>query len=96
MIRASDALTKAAVLHRGIMLLNSLTPVLEYEDMPPPQEVVRALRKSRRRDRSRISAGIHVRIDGDPYDARTLRNLVKHFCKQRKLPFRYASGVADA
>lgn len=53
-----------------------VTPVLEYEDMPLLQEVVRAVRKAGGVTGAEYRAGIHVHIDGAPYTAQSLRNLV--------------------
>ncbi len=51
-----------------------VTPVLEYEDIPLLQEAVRTLRRNGGRCNS--SVGIHIHINGEPFDARTLRNFV--------------------
>ena len=49
-----------------------VTPVLEYEDIPLLQEVVRAVRK--KGGVCNESTGIHIHIDGAPYDAQKIRN----------------------
>ena len=64
-----------------------VTPVLEYEDMPLLQEVVRAVRKAGGVTGAEYRAGIHVHIDGAPYDARTLRNLVNIFASKENFLF---------
>lgn len=64
-----------------------VTPVLEYEDMPLLQEVVRAVRKAGGVTGAEYQAGIHVHIDGTPYDARTLRNLVNIFASKENFLF---------
>lgn len=51
-----------------------VTPVLEYEDIPLLQETVRSLRRNGGRCNS--SVGIHIHINGEPFDARALRNFV--------------------
>ena len=57
-------------------------PVLEYEDMPLLQEVVRAVRKAGGVTGAGIGQGIHVHIDGAPYTAQSLRNLVNIFASK--------------
>lgn len=64
-----------------------VTPVLEYEDMPLLQEVVRAVRKAGGVTGAEYRSGIHVHIDGAPYDARTLRNLVNIFASKENFLF---------
>ena len=56
-----------------------VTPVLEYEDMSLLQEIVRAVRKAGGVTGAEYQAGIHVHIDGAPYTAQSLRNLVNIF-----------------
>lgn len=51
-----------------------VTPILAYEDIPLLQEAVRTLRKKGGCCNS--SVGIHIHINGEPFDARTLRNFV--------------------
>ena len=64
-----------------------VTPILEYEDMALLQEVVRAVRKAGGVTGAEYRAGIHVHIVGDPYDARTLRNLVNIFASKENFLF---------
>ena len=56
-----------------------VTPVLEYDDMPLLQEVVRAVRKAGGVTGADYRCGIHIHIDGAPYTAQSLRNLVNVF-----------------
>lgn len=51
-----------------------VTPILEYEDIGLLQNAVRVLRHNGAHCNS--STGIHIHINGEPYDARTLRNFV--------------------
>jgi len=79
-------------LTHGIDSAELVTPILAYDDIPELQEVVRAVRHAGARvDRS---TGIHIHIDGAPFDARTVRNLVKIFAKQEELIF-HACGVSS-
>lgn len=64
-----------------------VTPVLEYEDMPLLQEVVRAVRKAGGVTGAEYCAGIHVHIDGAPYTAQSLRNLVNIFASKENFLF---------
>jgi hypothetical protein len=62
-----------------------VTPILSEEDLAELQEVVRAVRASGAQvDRS---TGIHIHIDGAPFDARAIRNLLKIWNKQEPLIF---------
>jgi len=62
-----------------------VTPILGEEDLRELQEVVRAVRASGASvDRS---TGIHIHIDGAPFDARAVRNLLKIWNKQEELIF---------
>lgn len=68
-----------------------VTPILSESDIPELQEVVRAVRASGARvDRS---TGIHVHVDGAPFDARAVKNLLKIWNKQEPLIF-HAFGVS--
>ena len=60
-----------------------VTPILEYEDMATLQEVVRSIRRSG--GVCNESTGIHIHIDFEPYDARTLRNLVNIFASKEDM-----------
>lgn len=60
-----------------------VTPILEYEDMATLQEVVRSIRRSS--GVCNESTGIHIHIDFEPYDARTLRNLVNIFASKEDM-----------
>lgn len=55
------------------------TPILEYDDIPLLQEVIRALRKAGGVSGARYMAGTHIHIDGDGYTPQKLRNLVNIF-----------------
>ena len=50
-----------------------VTPICVYEDIPVIQQIVRNLRGAGAVANS--SCGIHVHVNGAPYDARSLRNL---------------------
>lgn len=60
-----------------------VTPILEYDDMALLQEVVRSIRRSG--GICNESTGIHIHIDFEPYDARTLRNLVNIFASKEDM-----------
>lgn len=62
-----------------------ISPILEYEDIPKLQEVVRVLRKVGGVTGAEYGCGIHLYIDGEPYNAKTLRNLVKIFLPARRI-----------
>ena len=62
-----------------------VTPVLEYEDMPLLQEVVRTIRKAGGVTGAEYRAGIHVHIDGAPYTAQSLRNLVNIYASKENI-----------
>ena len=64
-----------------------VTSVLEYEDMSLLQEVVRAVRKAGGVTGAEYCAGIHVHIDGAPYTAQSLRNLVNIFASKENFLF---------
>ncbi len=64
-----------------------VTPVLEYEDMTLLQEVVRSIRKAGGIIGAEYCAGIHVHIDGEPYTAQSLRNLVNIFASKENFLF---------
>ena len=57
--------------------LNS--PVLEYEDIPLLQEVIRALRHAGGITGPAYKCGTHIHISADDYTPRQLRNLVNIF-----------------
>lgn len=60
--------------------LNS--PVLEYEDIPLLQEVVRALRRAGGVTGPRYCAGTHIHISADDYTPQQIRNLVNIFASK--------------
>ncbi|MCM1530572.1 MAG: amidoligase family protein [Alistipes sp.] len=60
-----------------------VTPILEYDDMATLQEVVRSIRRSG--GVCNESTGIHIHIDFEPYDVRTLRNLVNIFASKEDM-----------
>lgn len=55
------------------------TPVLEYDDIPLLQDVIRAIRKAGGVSGARYMAGTHIHIDGTGYTPQKLRNLVNIF-----------------
>ncbi len=55
------------------------SPVLEYEDIPLLQEVIRTLRHARARTGPQYNCGTHIHIDAADYTAKQLRNLVNIF-----------------
>ena len=57
--------------------LNS--PVLEYEDIPLLQEVIRALRHAKGRCGPEYCCGTHLHISADDYTPQQIRNLVNIF-----------------
>ena len=62
-----------------------VTPILEYEDMATLQEVVRSIRRSG--GVCNETTGIHIHIDGTPYTAQSLRNLVNIFASKENFLF---------
>jgi hypothetical protein len=70
-----------------------VSPILTEEDVPELQQVVRAVRNAGARVDS--STGVHIHIDGAPFDVCKVRNLVKLFHKQELLIFA-AFGVSLA
>ncbi|MBI2388660.1 MAG: amidoligase family protein [Deltaproteobacteria bacterium] len=62
-----------------------VTPILTEADLPELQDVVRAVRACGAQvDRS---TGIHIHIDGAPFDGRAVKNLLKIWNKQEDLIF---------
>jgi hypothetical protein len=70
-----------------------VTPILRYEDIPQLQEVVRAVRRAGARVDERC--GLHVHVNGAPFDGRKLANLAKMVYKQEPLIL-HALGVSAA
>lgn len=64
-----------------------VTPVLEYRDINLLQEVVRAVRNASGVTGANYKCGIHIHIDGAPYDARSVRNLVNIFASKENFLF---------
>lgn len=64
-----------------------VTPVLEYKDIDQLQEVVRAVRKAGGITGAEYGCGIHIHIDGSPYDAHSIRNLVNLFASKENFLF---------
>ena len=58
------------------------SPVLEYEDIPLLQEVVRALRRAGGVTGPRYCAGTHIHISADDYTPQQIRNLVNIFASK--------------
>lgn len=64
-----------------------VTPVLKYKDIELLQEVVRAVRKAGGITGGEYNCGIHIHIDGTPYNAYSLRNLVNLFASKENFLF---------
>ncbi len=64
-----------------------VSPVLQYEDIPLLQEIVRVVRKANGVTGPQYSAGIHIHINGAPYTAQSLRNLVNIFASKEDFLF---------
>lgn len=64
-----------------------VTPILEYKDIELLQEVVRAVRKAGGVTGAEYGCGIHIHIDGSPYDAHSIRNLVNIFASKENFLF---------
>ncbi len=64
-----------------------VTPVLEYKDIELLQEVVRAVRGAGGVTGAYYNCGIHIHIDGSPYNAHSLRNLVNLFASKENFLF---------
>lgn len=64
-----------------------VTPVLEYKDIELLQEVVRAVRKAGGVTGADYNCGIHIHINGSPYDAQSVRNLVNIFASKENFLF---------
>lgn len=62
--------------------LELVTPPLTYQDMESLQELVRKLRKAGAKVDS--SCGMHVHVDLQNYNAKSLKNLVKYYAKYEK------------
>lgn len=60
-----------------------VTPILEYNDIPLLQEVVRSIRRSG--GICNESTGIHIHINFEPYDPQKLRNLVNIFASKEDM-----------
>lgn len=69
-----------------------VSPILRYEDMPELQEVVRAVRRAGAKVDEKC--GIHVHVDAQAFDGRTLGNLAKIVYKQEALIL-HALGVSQ-
>jgi Putative amidoligase enzyme len=67
-----------------------VSPVLGYDDIGDLQEAVRAVRKAG--GRADASAGIHVHIGANRFDAKSVTNLVKTVHKQERL-IEHALGI---
>lgn len=72
-----------------------VSPILEYEDIPKLQEVIRVLRKAGGVTGAEYGCGIHLHIDGEPYNAKTLRNLVNIFASKEDMLYE-ALQVAES
>lgn len=76
---ADGSLTDAPVSLRAEIV----TPVLDYDDIPQLQSVVRAVREAGAK--ATQTCGCHIHVDGSLFDGKTLANLVKIFYKQQEL-----------
>ncbi|MBZ0272684.1 amidoligase family protein [bacterium] len=76
----SDASLTNAPAHLRVEVV---TPILEWNDIAELQEVVRALRQTG--GRVNDQCGVHVHVDGAPFDAAALARLVKIVNKQERL-----------
>lgn len=54
-----------------------ITPVLEYEDIPMLQEIVRLIRQAGGITGAKYRAGIHIHISDEGHNQNTLRNLIR-------------------
>jgi len=70
-----------------------VSPVLNFEDVPQLQEVIRALRKAKACCHS--CCGIHVHVESAPFDAKKLVNLAKIVYKNEEL-FIHALGIQES
>ncbi len=64
-----------------------VTPVLEYKDIELLQEIVRAVRKAGGVTGAEYNCGIHIHVNGSPYDAHSIRNLVNLFASKENFLF---------
>lgn len=69
-----------------------VTPILNYEDIPTLQEIVRKLRECGAK--ANKSCGVHVHVDDRPFTAKSLRNLVNIMASKEDLIFK-AVGVRE-
>ena len=60
-----------------------VSPILNYEDIPMLQEIVRAVAKTGAEVSEKT--GIHIHVDAGPFDGRSLSNLAKIVYKQELL-----------
>ena len=76
----------------GHLRAEVVTPILTYDDIPPLQKVVRAVRRCG----SKVDGhcDIHVHVDASRFDGRTLGNLAKIVYKQEPLILA-ALGVSE-
>lgn len=54
-----------------------ITPVLEYEDIPMLQEIVRLIRQAGGITGAKYRAGIHIHISDEGHNQNTLRNMIR-------------------
>ena len=69
-----------------------VSPVLTYADLDTLQQVVRAIRRCGAKVDARC--GIHIHVDGAPFDAKQLANLAKLVYKQEPLIL-HALGISQ-
>ena len=63
-----------------------VSPICVYDDIPTVQEIVRSLRRSGAVVNE--TCGIHVHVDAEPFDAKTLRNLVNIIAAKEELLYK--------
>jgi hypothetical protein len=62
-----------------------VSPILRYDDLDTLQQVIRAIRTQAKAKVDTSSCGIHIHVDAAPFNAKSLRNLVKIVNKQERL-----------
>ena len=85
MIPAFGVWTKTAVMRQESMPWKSSHRCWNIANIPLLQEIVRAVRSADGVTGAQYNCGIHIHVDGAPYTAQSLRNLVNIFCQQGKL-----------
>lgn len=70
-----------------------VSPICRYEDIVPIQEIIRKLKKAGAITNK--SCGIHVHINAEPYDARTLRNITNIMAAKEDLIYKALDVSVD-